>query len=118
MKNIKEKEALIKMSLVLGIEPDLDMVLEVAKQKKLLEDIKIDGDDFVKALDLAVEQSDQRVEQVVEEQQPIVEHIVVDYPKPPSLDGIAHLIIKEEVVEEVKEEPAALIETAPVPPSF
>ena len=117
MKTIKEKEALIKMSLVLGLEPDSDLVLEVARQKKLLEDIKIDGNDFVKALDLAVEQSEEK-EDIVEEPQAIVEHIVIEYPKPPSLDDIAHLIIEEQVVEEVKEEPATLLETAPVPPSL
>ena len=112
MKTIKEKEALIKMSLVLGIEPDPDLVLEVARQKKLLEDIKINGDDFVKALDLAVEQSEEK-EDIVEEPiepQAIVEHVVVEYPKPPSLDDIAHLIIEEQV-EEVKEEPATPIVT-------
>lgn len=117
MKNIKEKEALIKMSLVLGIEPDLEMVLEVAKQKKLLDDIKIDGNDFIKALDQVAEQSEP--EQVVEEPEIVLEQVEIEFPKPPSLDDIAHLIVEEEIFEEkITDEPVVITEAAPLPPSL
>lgn len=84
MKSIKEKEALIKMSLILGVEPDIDMVMEVVKQKKILDEIKIDSNDFLNSLNTVLNEDDNKP---------------VQYPIPPSLDDIAHLIVEEDITE-------------------
>jgi hypothetical protein len=125
MKNIKEKEALIKMSLVLGIEPDLELVLEVAKQKKLIEDIKISGDDFIKALDNVVDAVVEEVEQndveviIKEEHREDIKQTYFEYPKPPTLDEISFLIVEDSNdYTEVKNQFVDNIVTIPLPPSL
>lgn len=100
MKNIKEKEQLIKMSLALGMEPDPRIVREVLDYRQMMADVKKSSSISSVFEEMAKITNDQPLEQ------PLI------IPKPPSLDEIAFLF-----EEEVKETPDVILEI-PKPPTL
>lgn len=101
MKNIKEKEQLIKMSLALGMEPDPKIVKEVLEYKEMMNNIRKSS---------SVANMFEEISKIkIEEPKRPPEQILI--PKPPSLDDISFLL------EETKEEKVNLIEI-PKPPSL
>lgn len=105
MKNVKEKEQLIKMSLALGMEPDPKLVREVLEYKQMMADIRKKSADVI---DVFEQISKIREEDFLPKK---VEHVSI--PKPPSLDDLAFLL-EEDTVEEIVEPPQLDI---PKPPT-
>jgi hypothetical protein len=105
MKNIKEKEQLIKMSLALGMEPDPKLVKEVLEYKQMIADIRKNSTDVVEVFEELAKLKEEDVLPKKVEQ--------LEIPKPPSLDEIAFLL-EEDVAEEIVEPPLVEI---PKPPT-
>lgn len=128
MKNIKEKENLIKMSLALGVEPDPKLVREVAEYKELMKNVKSAGEEFSQLLSdlskLKVESVkpikpielpkpptvEELLESFTEENEPLD---AMDIPKPPTLEELMEQVgLEEEQIEAIEEKAADLIELA------
>lgn len=86
MKNIKEKEQLIKMSLALGIDPDPKLVKEVLEYKQMMADVKKKSSEVAIVFDQINKLKDEI--DLLEKVEPINTVLV---PKPPSLDEIQFL---------------------------
>lgn len=86
MKNIKEKENLIKMSLALGVEPDPKLVAEVAEYREMMKSVKSVGEEFSALLSelgkLKTESNKPKK--------------AVDIPAPPTVDELLELFAEEE----------------------
>lgn len=86
MKNIKEKENLIKMSLALGVEPDPKLVAEVAEYKEMMKGVKSVGEEFSALLSelgkLKTESNKPKKE--------------VKVPTPPTVEEVLQLFTEEE----------------------
>lgn len=105
MKNIKEKEQLIKMSLALGMEPDPKLVKEVLEYKQMMADIRKKSADVLEVFEELAKLKEEDVLPKKVEQ--------LEIPKPPSLDEIAFLL-EEDAAEEMFEPPLVEI---PKPPT-
>jgi len=124
MKNIKENEQLIKMSLALGIEPDPKIVKEVLEYKQMMADVKKKSSEIASVF----EQISKLKDEIAVLEKIKVPSVSLQIPKPPSLDDIQFLFeqekpttvevpkpptveelleqfaVKDEIVEEVKAE--------------
>jgi len=109
MKNIKEKEQLIKMSLALGMEPDAKIVREVLEYKQMMADIRKKSAEVVKVFEEIAKLKEEDI--LPKKVEP------VEIPKPPSLDDIAFLL-EEDTVEEIVEESVEPLQVEiPKPPT-
>lgn len=88
MKNIKEKEQLIKMSLALGMEPDPKIVKEVLEYKQMMANVKKKSSEVTNVFEQISKLKDEI--EFLEKSEPYVPPIVI--PKPPSLDEIQFLL--------------------------
>lgn len=109
MKSIKETEMLMNLAKALGQEVD-DTTLKQAQKiislkREVLESVR---SNILTDLAKASKQPTAPTPPTPVIEEGIVEPIPIEYPVPPSLDDIAHLISDEELVQEVVEE----IETA------
>jgi hypothetical protein len=128
MKNIKEKENLIKMSLALGVEPDAKLVREVAEYRELMKSVKSASEEFSQLLSdlskLKVESAkpikpielpkpptvEELLESFTEEIKPIKS---LEIPKPPTLEELMEQVgIDEEEAEQIENKANTLIELA------
>ena len=127
MKNIKEKEQLIKMSLALGMEPDPKIVKEVLEYKEMMNNIRKSSsvtDVFEEISKIKFEEPKRPPEQILIPKPPSLDDIsflleetkeekvnLLEIPKPPSLDDLIEEVglIEEDVVEEVKNDENKLV---------